>query len=139
MRTCSVVSDSLRPLGLKSARLLRPCNFPGKNTAVGCYFFLQVIFLTQGSNPCLMCLLHWQVYSLPLNHLGSPWWYHGAISERILPYNWFTNLHALSLNPLNVLIWLLKVQTLYPHSKGWGAFFFNWRNDTLPTHLTLVS
>ena len=29
-------------------------------------------FLTQGSNPHLLCLLHWQVSSLPLCHLGSP-------------------------------------------------------------------
>ena len=28
-------------------------NFQGKNTAVGCHFFLQGIFLTQGSNLCL--------------------------------------------------------------------------------------
>ena len=42
--------------------------FPGKNTAVGCHFLLQGIFLTQGSNPCL---LHWQVDSLPLTHLES--------------------------------------------------------------------
>ena len=34
-----------------------------------CHFLLQGIFLTQGSNPCL---LHWQVDSLPLNHQGSP-------------------------------------------------------------------
>ena len=32
-------------------------------------FLLQGIFLTQGSNPCL---LHWQVGSLPLSHRGSP-------------------------------------------------------------------
>ena len=30
------------------------------------------IFLTQGLNWCLLCLLHWQVDSLPLSHLGSP-------------------------------------------------------------------
>ena len=29
------------------------------------------IFPTQGSNPSLLCLLHWQAYSLPLHHLGS--------------------------------------------------------------------
>ena len=34
----------------------------------GLHFLLQGIFLTQGLNPCL---LHWQVDSLPLNHLGS--------------------------------------------------------------------
>ena len=38
---------------------------PGKNTEVGCHFLLQGIFLTQGSNPCLLCLLHWQADSLP--------------------------------------------------------------------------
>ena len=35
-------------------------------------FLLQGIFLTQGRNPCLLSLLHWQVDSLPLYHLGSP-------------------------------------------------------------------
>ena len=42
-----------------------------QNTGVGCHFLLQGIFLTQGSNPHLLSLLHWQVDSLPLHHLGS--------------------------------------------------------------------
>ena len=33
---------------------------PSKNTGVGCHFLLQGIFPTQGSNPSLLCLLHWQ-------------------------------------------------------------------------------
>ena len=33
---------------------------PGKNTGVDCYFLLQGIFLTQGSNPHLLCLLHFR-------------------------------------------------------------------------------
>ena len=33
---------------------------------------LQVIFLTQGSNPPLSCLLHWQMSSLPLVPPGKP-------------------------------------------------------------------
>ena len=41
---------------------------PGKNTGVGCHVLLQGIFPTQGPNPHL---LHWQVDSLPLSHLGS--------------------------------------------------------------------
>ena len=40
-------------------------NCPGKNTRVGCHFLLQGIFLTQGLNPLLLCLLNWQVDSLP--------------------------------------------------------------------------
>ena len=31
----------------------RPWDSPGRNTAVGCHFFLQEIFPTQGSNLCL--------------------------------------------------------------------------------------
>ena len=43
-------------------------NFSDKNTGVGCHFLLQGIFLTQGSNPRLLCLLHcWQILYL-LSH-----------------------------------------------------------------------
>ena len=45
-----------------------PWDFPGRNSRVGCHMLLQGIFLTQGSNLCLLCLLHWQVDSLPLSH-----------------------------------------------------------------------
>ena len=38
---------------------------------MGCHFLLQGIFLTQGSNPRLLCLLHWQVDDLPLSPLGT--------------------------------------------------------------------
>ena len=38
----SVVSDSLRPHGLQSTRLLRPWDSPGKSTGVGCLFLLQM-------------------------------------------------------------------------------------------------
>ena len=38
--------------------------FLGNNTGVGYDSILQVIFLTQGSNPCLLSLLHWQADSL---------------------------------------------------------------------------
>ena len=34
---------------------------------MGCHFLLQGIFLTQGSN---LCLLHWQEDYLPLSHQG---------------------------------------------------------------------
>ena len=38
----------------------------------GLHFLLQGIFPTQGSNPPLLGLLHWQADSLPLCHLESP-------------------------------------------------------------------
>ena len=37
----------------------------------GCHALLQGIFPTQGLNPRLLLLLHWQLDSLPLSHLGS--------------------------------------------------------------------
>ena len=46
---------------------------PDKNTGVGCHALLQEIFLTQGSNPSFLCLLHWQADSLPLVPPGKPW------------------------------------------------------------------
>ena len=49
-----VVSNSLRPHELQPVRLLYSWDSPGKNTGVDCQPFLQMIFLTQGSNPGLL-------------------------------------------------------------------------------------
>ena len=64
----SVVSDSWRPRGLWSARLLSPWNSPGKNTGVGSLSLLQ-IFLTQILNPGV---LHCRQILYCLSHQGSP-------------------------------------------------------------------
>ena len=55
-------------------RLFCPWNFPGKDTGGGCHFLLHLslLFPTQGLNMSLLCLLHWQVDSLPLSHLEGP-------------------------------------------------------------------
>ena len=59
----------------------KDCSPPGSSVhgiaqaRLGCHFFLQGIFLTQGLNPRnqrLLCLLHWPVDFLPLRHLESP-------------------------------------------------------------------
>ena len=68
MLSRSGVPDSGRPRGLQPTKLLCPWDAPGKNTGVGCHALLQGSFPTQGSNLSLLCLLHWQVNSLPLNH-----------------------------------------------------------------------
>ena len=49
-----------------------PMEFSRQEYWRGCYFLLQRIFPIHGSNSCLLHLLHWQVGSLPLSHLGSP-------------------------------------------------------------------
>ena len=64
-----VVAESLQPHGLDPARLLCPWEFSGKNTGVGCHFFLQGIFPDLGLN---LSLLHWQVDPLPWSPQGSP-------------------------------------------------------------------
>ena len=58
--------DCLWPHELQSARLLCPRDSPSKNTGVCCPTLLWGIFLTQGSNLHLSCLLHWQVDYSPL-------------------------------------------------------------------------
>ena len=60
MLSRSVVSDSLHPHGLWSARLLCPWDFPGKNAGVGCHALLQGIFPIQGLNPSLLSSATWE-------------------------------------------------------------------------------
>ena len=43
---------------------------------MGCHALLKGIFPTQGSNPCLLCLLNWQAGSLPLAPPGKPSGHH---------------------------------------------------------------
>ena len=87
-----------------AARLLCPWDFSGKNTGVGCCILLQGIFLTQGSNPHLLCLLHcrkilyhwdsgeaWGPNSMRTNtishwtlkELSATWWQHMAAGSRL--------------------------------------------------------
>ena len=68
----SVVSHSVCPPGLSPTRLLCPWDSPGRNTGVGCHALPPGIFLTQGSNLHLLCLLPWQVRPLPLVPPGKP-------------------------------------------------------------------
>ena len=56
--TRSVIFDSATPWTAARKAPLSMGFFSGKNTGVGCYFLLQGIFLTWGSNPCLLHLLH---------------------------------------------------------------------------------
>ena len=53
------------PMDYSPTRLLRPWDFPGKNTRVGCHFLLQEVFLTQGSN---LNLLHCRQILYCLSH-----------------------------------------------------------------------
>ena len=50
------------------SRLLYPWGYPGENTGVGCRYLPQGIFPTQGWNPHLSYLLHWQSFTT-----SAPW------------------------------------------------------------------
>ena len=49
----SIIHPKYGSTWMYPTRLLYPWDFPGKNTGMGCHFFLQGISPTQGSNPCL--------------------------------------------------------------------------------------
>ncbi|XP_070336642.1 coiled-coil domain-containing protein 171 isoform X2 [Odocoileus virginianus] len=55
-------ADKNQTLG-EAVKVPMSMDSPGKNLGVGCHFLLQGIFPTQGLNPCLLHLLHWQSLS----------------------------------------------------------------------------
>ena len=60
-------------LWLQPSRLLCPWDYPGKNTGAGFHALLQGIFLClRDPSRISLCLLHWQVGSLPLAPPGKP-------------------------------------------------------------------
>ena len=126
MLSCFSCVQLCDPMDFSSPRLLCPWSSLGKNTTVGCYAFLQGLFLAQGSNPCLLCFLHWQAGSLPLappvkplfKPVSEDYFVVSKISptDKLIFYLFFS-----SLKNLNVLldspIWdLLDVDILYSFS-----------------------
>ena len=90
---CSVASNSLWPKGPQPARLLSTWNFPSKNIGSSCHFLFQRIYLTQGLNPSLLRLLHWQADCLALSHWESPeklllllLFSHSVVSDSLWPH-----------------------------------------------------
>ena len=86
--SCSIMCDSLQFMDY---------SLPGKNTGMGCHALLQGIFQTQGSNPRLLCLLHWQAGSLPLAPPGKPLINHHRVLIPFIGEN------------LEIKIWMLSV------------------------------
>ena len=97
----SVVPDS--PHGLQPARLLCPWDFPGKDSRVVCHFRPQGIFLTQGSNPCLL-FCRQVLYILSYqgrhttkgleSHQGGLFTFHNRIDKKVRNHkgkDWETN------------------------------------------------
>ena len=75
-----------------------PMGFPGKSIGMGHHALLQGIFPTQELNQCLLCLLHWQVGSLPLEPPGSP--VYALIYSTCCTWRFNAEVHCYSKNQL---------------------------------------
>ena len=69
-QSCPTLCDPMDCM--QPTRLLCPWDSPGENTGVGFHSLLQGIFLTEGSNLPLSCLVRWQVDSLSSGPPGKP-------------------------------------------------------------------
>ena len=107
----SVMSNSLQPHGLQSARLLWPWNSLGKNTGVGCHFLLQGIFPTQEPN---LGLLHYRQILHRLSHQRKTF---SNFLERCVGDTFFEILHVCKY----FLILLLFVTHLF-RIQSWNSF-----------------
>ena len=96
--------DFVLPYGLQPARLLCPWGSPGKNTGMGGWALLQEIFLTQGSNLCLLCLpaLAGRFFTI-------------AFTNYLIWYRMVCTLWFLSINVITILKNIFFLCTHSPH------------------------
>ena len=74
-RACSVTQSGLtvcNPMDCSPPGSVAHAIFQARILEASCHFLLQRIFLTQGSLPGLLHLLHWQADFLPLAPPGKP-------------------------------------------------------------------
>ena len=94
------------PLWTIDCKVLLSMGFSRKNTGVGCHVLFQEIIPTQGLNLCLLCLLHWQVGSLPLASPEKP---------RIVLYNIYVEIFPSVPTLLSFCQkWMLNFDNLFP-------------------------
>ena len=65
----SVMSESSRPHGPQPTRLLRPWDFPGKSTGVGCHCLLQLTYHES------VIIFTYKVFEMFKSNLGESWVY----------------------------------------------------------------
>ena len=133
------------PWTIYPARILCPWNSPGKNPGVSFHALLQGIFPTQGSNLCLLCLLHWQARSLPLaspgkpfkntlrakmyiNHESVPTHSHWVHNFRSIGYGLTGLAFQLGWRLLKSVYSLGKRSFVLVQPRFWGNFLLHWRN-----------
>ena len=105
-----VVSDSFATPRTVAHQAPLSMGFFSKNTGLGCHLLLQGIFPTQGLNPCLHRLLHWQADSLLLGHLGNPnTQIVHCFFRTVRRHSWFYTFFRLPLHPAGAQYVLLSV------------------------------
>ena len=72
-QVASVVSNSVQPHRWQPTRLPRPWDSPGKNTGVGCHFFLQCMKVKSESEVAQSCLTLRDPHGLQPTRLLCPW------------------------------------------------------------------
>ena len=70
VQSCPTLSD---PHGLQPSRLLRPWDFLGKNTGVGCHFLFQCMKVKIESEFAQLCPTLSDPHGLQLTRLLHPW------------------------------------------------------------------
>ena len=81
-KSFQVMSDSMRPHRWQPTRLHRPCDSPGKNTGVGCHFFLQCMKVKSESEVARWCL----TLSDPMDCSPPGSSIHGIFHARVLEW-----------------------------------------------------
>ena len=110
-----VVSDSLWHRGLLPSKLLCPGKSPGKDAGVDCHFLLQVIFLTQASNPGL---LHCRQILYHMSYQGSP----RILGWVAYPFSRKTSWHELNRGLLHCRWILYQLATKEAHNKSYSLW-----------------
>ena len=120
----SVVSDSSRLHGLQPTRFLRPWDFPGKSTGVGCHCLLRVGRLHLWKPILLSCPL-----SFSTSHVSSP------LAIKVAFIFWDHDWHASILHSgvkkkvtfslvFNLSLYLFKVEIQKSVSNSPSRFFY---------------
>ena len=110
----SVVSDSSRPHGLQPTRLLRPWDFPGKSTGVGCHCLLQSLGLSDTKACAFNRNNVWPLCWLLLN------------TSSCYPLIWVLNLIIASVSYTLVCFWAVYSISLICLLRFQLFFKFNW-------------
>ena len=123
----SAVSDFATLWTVAQLQFLCPWDSPGKNSGVGCHFFLQGIFPSLGSN---LHLLHWQADSFTTETSGKP------IRNWIGSSNWLFRFlcsiakYLIMISILYNLGYNLKVEMIWLYSQiTWSLQAFVWKDD----------